>query len=86
VLAGLVDEPLGVLVGNRYRQFLEQLGDRGKHRRGVRELRKDHEPHRRNGALPATAESIMCSMRSVLTRICRRSSGFGMSVWQAAAE
>ena len=31
----------------------------------------------RNGALPATAESIIDSMRSVFARICRRSSGFG---------
>ena len=40
----------------------------------------------RNGALPATAESIIDSMRSVFARICRRSIGFGRSVWQAAAE
>ncbi len=40
----------------------------------------------RNGAAPATAESIMDSMRSVLPRICPRSIGFGRSVWQQAAE
>jgi len=39
-----------------------------------------------NGAAPATAESIIDSMRSVLPRIARRSRGFGRSVWQAAAE
>ena len=40
----------------------------------------------RNGAAPATAESIIDSMRSVFARICPRSIGFGRSVWQAAAE
>ncbi len=40
----------------------------------------------RNGAAPATAESINDSIRSVLRRISRRSKGFGMSVWQAATE
>ena len=39
----------------------------------------------RNGAAPATAESIIDSMRSVLAVISARSSGFGRSVWQAAA-
>ena len=39
----------------------------------------------RNGALPATAESIIDSMRSVFARICARSSGLARSVWQAAA-
>ena len=39
----------------------------------------------RNGALPATAESIIDSIRSVLVPICRRSIGLGKSVWQAAA-
>jgi hypothetical protein len=34
----------------------------------------------KKGALPATAESIMESMRPVLARIWRRSNGFGMSV------
>jgi hypothetical protein len=38
----------------------------------------------RNGALPATAASIIASIRSVFERICRRSIGLGMSVWQAA--
>jgi hypothetical protein len=40
----------------------------------------------KKGALPATAESIIERMRSVLRRISRRSTGFGWSVWQAAAE
>src|SRR3712207_462888 len=40
----------------------------------------------RKGALPATARSTMASIRSVLARIERRSVGFGMSVWHAAAE
>ena len=40
----------------------------------------------RNGAAPAIAESIIESMRSVLFRIARRSSGLGRSVWQHATE
>src|SRR6267142_6234486 len=40
----------------------------------------------RNGAAPATAESIIESMRSVFARIARRSNGLGRSVWQAATE
>jgi hypothetical protein len=40
----------------------------------------------RKGAAPATAESIMESMRSVFARIWARSMGLGRSVWQAAAE
>src|SRR5437868_15174474 len=40
----------------------------------------------RNGAAPATAESIIESMRSVFARIALRSIGFGMSVWQQATE
>src|SRR6266705_3011528 len=40
----------------------------------------------RNGAAPATAESIIESMRSVLARIALRSIGFGISVWQHATE
>ena len=39
----------------------------------------------RNGALPATAESIIDSIRSVLLRIAARSIGLTRSVWQAAA-
>src|SRR5439155_23581706 len=35
---------------------------------------------------PATAESIMASMRSVFARSAFRSIGFGMSVWQQATE
>ena len=40
----------------------------------------------RNGAAPATAESIIDSMRSVFPRIWSRPVGLGRSVWQQAAE
>src|SRR5438093_12444855 len=40
----------------------------------------------RNGAAPATAESIIESMRSVFARIDFRSIGLGISVWQHATE
>src|SRR5882672_2980124 len=40
----------------------------------------------KNGAAPATAESIIDSIRSVFARIALRSIGFGRSVWQQAAE
>src|SRR5688500_7424407 len=40
----------------------------------------------RNGAAPATAESIIDSRHSVFERIERRSRVLGKSVWQAAAE
>src|SRR4029078_11677304 len=40
----------------------------------------------RKGAAPATAESIIESMRSVFARIALRSIGFSMSVWQHATE
>ena len=51
--------------------FSQQFGDGREDRRGVGELREDDEPHRQNGALPATAASIIASMRSVFARICR---------------
>src|SRR5258706_5534801 len=40
----------------------------------------------KNGAAPATAESIIESIRSVFARIAFRSTGFGRSVWQQATE
>jgi hypothetical protein len=40
----------------------------------------------RNGAAPATAESIIDTIRSVFAFISARPIGFGRSVWQAAAE
>jgi hypothetical protein len=40
----------------------------------------------RNGAAPASALSIIDSIRSVLAFIPARSIGFGWSVWHAAAE
>jgi hypothetical protein len=75
----------GVFVRDRPR-LVAQLGDGGKDRRRVRELRKDHQADRRNGAAPAAAASIIASMRSVFPLICRRSSGLAKSVWHAAAE
>ena len=82
MLARLRVEPFGVLVRDRHGELLEQLADASRNT-GAACANSGKTTRRtgRNGALPATAESIIDSMRSVFPHLAR-SSGLAQSVWQ----
>ena len=73
-------EAFRVLVRNGNSQLLDQLLDRRKHGRCVRELREHDETNRQERCAARNAASTIASMRSVFPRICDRSRGFGKSV------
>ena len=82
VFLRLLRDAVRVFVRDLDGEFFDQFGGRCKNRSGVSELGKTTSRTGRNGALPATAESIIETMRSVLRRISERSTGsdclFGM--------
>jgi len=54
-------QALSVLVWDLHGEFVEQLADGGKDRRGMCEFREHHQADGEERALPATAESIIDS-------------------------